>query len=84
MITFDHDGKGKKIRILLDMQGRKGKTVTVVSGLVHNPETMEDIARILKQHCGAGGTVKDGMIEIQGDHRRRIAEKMLEMNYRIS
>jgi translation initiation factor 1 len=44
---------------------------------------MEDIARILKQFCGTGGTVKEGKIELQGDQRTRAAEKMKEMNYLV-
>ena len=76
-----HDGKGKTVRVRLDTQGRKGKTVTLIEGLQHNPTTMAEIARILKQHCGAGGTVKEGQIEIQGDQRERVAEKLREMNY---
>jgi translation initiation factor 1 len=76
-----HDGKGKTVRVRLDTKGRKGKSVTLVEGLKHNPATLEDIARILKQHCGAGGTVKDGAIEIQGDQRERVAEKLRGMNY---
>jgi translation initiation factor 1 len=78
-----HDGKGKAVRVLLDTKGRKGKSVTIVSGLQHNPTTKEEIARILKQHCGAGGTVKDGNIEIQGDQRIRVSEKLREMNYTV-
>ncbi|MGA3245330.1 MAG: translation initiation factor [Bacteroidota bacterium] len=77
----DHDGKSKTVRIRLDTKGRKGKSVTLVEGLQHNPATLGEIARILKQHCGAGGTVKDGQIEIQGDQRERVAEKLREMNY---
>jgi len=77
----EHDGKGKTVRIKLDTKGRKGKSVTLVEGLQHNPTTMAEIARILKQHCGAGGTVKEGQIEIQGDQRERVAEKLREMNY---
>ena len=76
-----HDGKGKTVRVLMDTKGRKGKQVTLVEGLQHNPGTMEEIARILKQQCGAGGTVKQGTIEIQGDQRQRVAEKLREMNY---
>lgn len=76
-----HDGKGKPVRVSLEKKGRKGKTVTIVSGLQHNPSTMEEIARILKQYCGAGGTVKEGQIEIQGDNRSRVTEKLREMNY---
>jgi len=77
----NHDGKGKKIRVWLDTQGRKGKVVTVISGLMHNPDTMQDIARLLKQYCGAGGTVKGRDIEIQGDQRKRVEEKLKELNY---
>lgn len=76
-----HAGKGKPVRVTLDTAGRKGKSVTVVSGLQHNPSTMEEIARILKQHCGAGGTVKGGMIEIQGDQRENVSKKLKEMDY---
>lgn len=79
-----HDGKGKSVRVRLDTKGRKGKTVTMVTGLQHNPETLQDIARILKSHCGAGGTVKEGAIEIQGDHRARITEKLRSMNYVVT
>ena len=76
-----HDGKGKTVRVRLDTKGRKGKQVTLVEGLQHNPTTKEEIARILKQYCGAGGTVKDGNIEIQGDQSERVAKKLKELNY---
>ncbi len=76
-----HDGKGRPVRISLDTKGRKGKSVTIVSCLQHNPTTMKDIARILKEHCGTGGTVKDGDIELQGDQRTRAAAKLADMNY---
>jgi len=78
-----HDGRGKEVHISLDMKGRKGKSVTIISGLQHNPATMKDIARILKEHCGAGGTVKNGVIELQGDQRSRVSEKLQKMNYII-
>lgn len=78
-----HDGKGRTVCVVLETQGRKGKSVTVVAGLHHNPATMEEIARILKQHCGAGGTVKNGNVEIQGDQRVRVTEKMKEMGYEV-
>src|SRR5438477_222903 len=71
-----HDGKGRTVRVSLETKDRRGKTVTVVSGFQHNPAAMEDIAKILKQFCGAGGTVKGVNIEIQGDHRKKISEKL--------
>jgi len=77
----EHDGRNKTVQVRLDTKGRKGKSVTLVEGLQHNPATMAEIARVLKQHCGAGGTVKEGQIEIQGDQRERVAEKLREMNY---
>ena len=76
-----HDGKSKTLHVRLETSGRKGKSVTVVSGLQHNPDTMEEIAKTLKQYCGAGGTVKDGTIEIQGDQRQSVSKKLREMNY---
>jgi translation initiation factor 1 len=77
------DGKGRPVRIRLETGGRKGKAVTVVSGLGHDPQTMERIARALKQHCGAGGTVKDGTIEIQGDQRERVGAYLTESGYAV-
>ncbi len=77
----EHDGKDKTVRVSVDAKGRKGKCVTIIEGLQHNPATLAEIARILKQYCGAGGTVKEGTIEIQGDQRERVAEKLREMNY---
>jgi len=54
-----------------------------VSGLRHNAATMEEIGRILKQLCGAGGTIKEGKIEIQGDQRERVSAKLRELNYDV-
>jgi translation initiation factor 1 len=76
-----HDGKGKSVHVRIERKGRKGKTVTIVAGLQHNPATMEEIARMLKQHCGAGGTVKEGTIEIQGDNRDRVADTLRALHY---
>lgn len=70
-------------RIALDRKGRGGKTVTVVSGLRHDPATLEALLKRLKQQCGAGGAVKDGAIEIQGDHRERVAAALGAMGYGV-
>jgi translation initiation factor 1 len=71
------------VGISLETKGRKGKRVTVISGLHHDPETMEEIARILKNHCATGGTVKDGNIELQGDQREPAANQLEKMNYLV-
>jgi len=78
-------GKDKAVqtaRISLDRKGRKGKSVTVIEGLSVNPQHLADIAKKLKQHLGTGGTSKQGRIEIQGDHRKRIAEKLQELGFK--
>jgi translation initiation factor 1 len=77
------DGRGRQVRVRLETGGRKGKSVTVVSGLGHDPQTMERIARVLKQLCGAGGTVKEGTIEVQGDQRERVGAYLKESGYAV-
>jgi translation initiation factor 1 len=66
-----------------DSKGRGGKTVTLVKKLVLSEEEMKELATKLKQVCGSGGTVKDGMIEIQGEHREKIAEALKKMGYKV-
>lgn len=65
-----------------DSKGRGGKTVTVVKKLVLSEDDLKELAKKLKQVCGSGGTVKDGEIEIQGEHRERIAEALQKMGYK--
>ena len=60
------------VRVSRETKGRGGKGVTLVRGLGLAPEALAPIAKQLKAACGTGGTVKDGNIEIQGDHRERI------------
>ena len=66
-----------------DFKGRGGKPVTLVKKLVLSGEDMKELAKKLKQICGSGGTVKDGVIEIQGEHREKIAEALRKMGYKV-
>ncbi|MCK6569183.1 MAG: stress response translation initiation inhibitor YciH [Chloroflexi bacterium] len=63
--------------------GRGGKVVSVVKNLILTEEDMKALAKKLKQECGTGGTVKDGMIEIQGEHRQRMAEVLKKLGYKV-
>jgi len=63
-------------------KGRKGKGVTVISGLPLPESGLADLARDLKKKCGSGGTVRDGVIEIQGDHRDALVEELRRLGYR--
>jgi translation initiation factor 1 len=64
------------VRIFKERGGRGGKTVTVIRGLREHGPALEARAAELKRLCGAGGGVKDGAIELQGDHRERVAERL--------
>ena len=71
------------IRVTLDRKRRAGKTVTIASGFQHTAEALATIAATLKKKCGSGGTVKDGEIEIQGDHAERVAAELSKLGYRV-
>ena len=82
--TLDKPRKNRgRVDIIRQKAGRGGKTVTVVKGFVGIglPEK-EHLARAMQKACGAGGTVKDGQIEIQGDQREVIARILTEANFR--
>ncbi len=66
-----------------DSKGRGGSTVTLVKKLVLSEEDMKELAKKLKQLCGSGGTVKNDVIEIQGEHREKIAEALKQMGYKV-
>ncbi|OPZ73305.1 MAG: translation initiation factor Sui1 [bacterium ADurb.Bin478] len=70
------------LRIRLDRKGRKGKSVTLIEGLPANWHQSQELCRTLKNRLGAGGTVREGCIEIQGDHRGKIVHMLAEMNYK--
>jgi translation initiation factor 1 len=57
------------IRLRLERKGRGGKSVTLVEGLPSDEDLLKELAKELKRHCGVGGSVKNGLIEIQGDVR---------------
>ena len=75
--------KQQTARIWRDSKRRKGKTVTVIGGLQHDPATFEELLKTLKKNLGAGGTFKDGEIEIQGDHREAISAFFLKLGYKV-
>jgi translation initiation factor 1 len=63
--------------------GRGGKVVSIVKNLVLAEDDLKALAKKLKQECGTGGTVKDEMIEIQGEHRQRMAEVLQKLGYKV-
>ena len=71
------------VRITRDRSGRNGKAVTVIHGLRARGDALDALASELRRRCGAGGTVKDGVVLIQGDHRERVAEHLRARGYTV-
>jgi predicted translation initiation factor SUI1 len=71
------------IRVGRETKGRRGKGVTTVSDLPLSEDKLLELAASLKQRLGTGGTIKDGRVEIQGDHRDRIVAELEGLGYRV-
>ena len=64
------------VRVSRETKGRKGKGVTLVTGVPLEGAELADLGKLLKTRCGAGGTVKNGVIEIQGHHRDKVVAEL--------
>lgn len=76
--------KLQKLRIRLDTKHRAGKAVTLVEGFIGVTADMEDLGKKLKNYCGSGGSVKDGEIIVQGDHRDKVLQWLLKNGFALS
>jgi translation initiation factor 1 len=70
-----------RVRVGREVAGRGGKGVSVIAGLPLPPAQLEELAKRLKKLCGAGGAVRDGLIEIQGEHRDRLVSELVKLGY---
>ncbi len=71
------------LRVSIDRKGRKGKTVTLVTGFTGNEDDLSDLARMLKSRCGTGGSAKDMQIIIQGDFCDKVIEILGKEGYNV-
>lgn len=71
------------VRVSRETKGRKGKGVTLVTGVLLDEAGLQKLATELKRRCGAGGTVKGAVIEIQGDHRDLLAAELAKRGYSV-
>jgi translation initiation factor 1 len=78
--TIPTDGT---VRLRRETKGRGGGTVIVITGIPLADAALKEVAGILKKRCGSGGTVKNGIIEIQGDHREVLLLELKSLGYRV-
>jgi translation initiation factor 1 len=71
------------VRVSRESKGRKGKTVTIVTGVPLDDEALRGLLAELKRMCGSGGTLKEGVIEIQGDHRDKLAGELVKRGFKV-
>lgn len=71
------------LKVLLDKKHRAGKIVTLIEGYKGSEEALETLSKKLKNHCGSGGSAKDGIIIIQGDHLEKIKKYLASLHYKV-
>jgi translation initiation factor 1 len=89
---YEHEGNEEEetlppqqqdLRVMLDKRNRKGKAVTLITGFVGTEDDLKELGKMLKSKCGAGGSVKDGEIIIQGDFRNKVLEILVKEGYKV-
>jgi translation initiation factor 1 len=74
---------GGRVKVRRETSGRRGKAVTTVASVPLDDDGLRELAGRLKKRCGVGGSVKDGVIELQGDHRDTVAEVLRGERYDV-
>ena len=79
----EHRDAGGRVKVRRETAGRRGKAVTTVTGVPVGDDELKALAGKLKKRCGVGGSAKDGVIELQGDHRDTVVEVLRREGYDV-
>jgi translation initiation factor 1 len=79
----EHRDAGGRVKVRRETAGRRGKAVTTITGVPVGDDELKALAGKLKRRCGVGGSAKDGVIELQGDHRDTVVEVLRREGYDV-
>ena len=74
--------ENQQLKVMIDRKQRKGKSVTLITGFIGSENELKNLAKILKNKCGVGGSAKDGEILIQGEFKLKVHELLINLGYK--
>jgi len=83
LCACENIAREQQLIVISSQKRRYGKVVTIVEGVNENDINIDDLARTLKTKCASGGTVKEGRIELQGEHRKKVEQVMKEIGFQV-
>jgi len=83
LCACENIAREQQLIVISSQKRRYGKLVTIVEGINENDININELARTLKTKCASGGTVKEGRIELQGEHRKKVEQVMKDMGFQV-